>query len=826
MRASTRLKWIFYSLFLLADTSDAFAQIEKKEIRAKRIQTPPKIDGQLDDDVWKQVESATDFYQYKPFNDRRASLRTDVFLTYDNSAIYIAAKMHDPFPDSILTELGTRDADMDMNADKFSIDISPFNDGVNGFTFLVSASGVQTDINRSSRSRRGFGRSSRGDYNWDAVWDSEVEINSEGWNVEIEIPYTALRFPETEVQQWGINFWRDIRRLDEQSSWNFVDREIRNQMNFLGTLNGIVGVKPPLRLSLTPYVSTYLQKSASSSEYQNTFNGGMDLKWGINESYTLDLTLIPDFGQVRSDEKVLNLSPYEVRFDENRQFFTEGTELFQRADIFYSRRIGSEPIGYEDVEDDIAENEEIIENPVETRMINATKISGRNAKGFAVGFLNAMTTDTNAKIQNVETGEERQILTQPFTNYNILVFDQSLKNNSYISLINTNTLMNKIGYSVNVTGTEIRLNDKSNLYGFRGEGAVSQHYFDIDKNSFGYKYDISVGKFGGQIQYSLNRELVSDTYDQNDLGYMRRNNEIENQARFDYNIFQPFGKFLSIRNGLRFEYNQLYNPKEFTEMSIALFSSATFTNRFNIMIYPRYKPVGEKDFYEPRVDGRFFKIDKSFSLFSRFSTDERRRFALTGGIDFEKVFSEHDQAEYTLELMPRLRVNDKLNFSLGAEYRERNNDLGYLEDFGVDSVFFGKRQVTTWIYTVNANYIFTSTISLGFDLRHYWSRVMYEDNYYFLNANGSLSKTELDFAKDDINYNAFTIDMVFKWNFAPGSWLTAVWKNIVDAEGPVTNNYFHNVDNMFRQDQVNSISLKLLYYIDYQLITKALSKGR
>ena len=820
MQLGNLAKWMIYSLFFIAGTDDISAQIPRREIQASRIQTPPKINGLLHDEAWQQVEAATDFYQYKPFNDRKASFKTDVYVTYDNNAIYIAAKMHDPFPDSILTELGVRDADMDMNADKFSIDISPFNDGVNGFTFLVSASGVQTDINRSSRSRRGFGRNSRGDYNWDAVWDSHVTIDSEGWNVEMEIPYTALRFPKNDIQEWGINFWRDIRRKDEQSSWNFVDREIRNQMNFLGTLTGIIGVKPPLRLSLSPYVSAYLQKSATSSEYQTTFNGGMDLKWGINESYTLDMTLIPDFGQVKSDEKVLNLSPYEVRFDENRQFFTEGTELFQRADLFYSRRIGSEPIGYDDVEDTLEDSEEIIENPVETRMLNATKLSGRNGKGFAVGVLNAMTTDSHAKIRHSETEQEREVLTQPFTNYNILVLDQSLKNNSYVSLINTNTLMNKIGYVANVTGTEIRLNDKSNLYGFRGEGALSQHYYDFGRNSLGYKYDISVGKFGGKIQYSLNRELVSDTYDQNDLGYMRRNNEIENQARFDYNIFQPFSKFLSFRNGLRFEYNQLYKPREFTELSIGLFSNATFVNRFDIFIYSRYRPLGEKDYYEPRVDGRFFKLDKSFSIFSRFSSDERKSIAFSGGFDIEKVFSQFGQTEYSFEATPRFRINDKLNFSLGIEYFERKNDLGYVEDFGIDSVFFGKRNSQTWIYLVNANYIFTNRISLGFDLRHYWSRVKYDEQYFFLNDNGSLSESELNFDKEDINYNAFTIDMVFKWNFAPGSWLTAVWKNIVDAEGIMINNYFDNVESMFKENQVNSVSLKLLYYIDYQMVTK------
>lgn len=809
---------------LMVQGNFLLAQIERKALIATRIETPPKIDGTLDDEAWQNANPASDFNQYRPYNDRGASFPTQVYLVYDDNAIYIGAKLYDPNPDSILTELGIRDADDEMNADKFSIDLSPFNDGVNGFTFKVSASGVQTDINRSSTGRRGGGRRSSGDINWDAVWESDVTINDDGWIVEIEIPYSALRFPKKDIQEWGINFWRDIRRLDEFSSWNFADREVRNQMNYLGVLKGIEGVKPPLRLSLYPYVSGYLQKSASHSDFQQTLNGGMDLKWGINESFTLDMTLIPDFGQVKSDDKILNLSPYEVRYDENRQFFTEGTELFQRANLFYSRRVGSEPIGYDDVEDELEPSEEIIENPTETRMINATKISGRTGKGLGIGFLNAMTTDTYAKVQNMETGEVREVLTQPFTNYNILVADQTLKNNSYISFINTNTLMNEIGYTANVTGTELRLNDKSNLYSLRGEFAVSQQYYAEEETNLGYKYDVRIGKTGGKIQYGLSRELVSDTYDQNDIGYLRRNNEIENQVSFDYNIYEPFGKFLSFSSGVNLEYNQLYNPREFTEFNIGLDGRATFVNRLSVFFFSRFSPLGEKDFYEPRVDGRFFKLDNSFFIFSRISTDDRKKIALSGDLRIGKVFSEYEQGEYGIEIVPRFRVNDKLNFSLGVEYMNSKNDLGYVEDYGVDSVFFGMRQSTTWIYRLNANYIFTNKISLGFDLRHYWSRVKYEDQYYFLNEDGSLSEIDHDFQEEDINYNAFTIDMVFKWNFAPGSWLTAVWKNTVDADGEMIDDYFDNVESMFRQNQINSVSLKLLYYIDYQQVRKSFRK--
>ena len=812
-------------LFLSIVPTILHGQIERKELTAMRIETSPRIDGYLDDEVWMSANEARDFYQYIPYNDRSPSLPTIVKVLYDDNAIYIGAKLFDPEPDSILTQLGIRDADSRINADQFYIDINPFNDGVNGFTFKVSASGVQTDINRAGRGSR-FGPPSRtrGDPAWDAVWESKVRLIEDGWTVEIKIPYSALRFPKKDVQEWGINFWRDLRRYTELSSWNFVDREVRNQMNYLGILKGINGVTPPLRLAFYPYISGYLEKSTGETGWSRTFNGGMDMKWGINESFTMDVTLIPDFGQVKTDEKILNLTPYEVRYTERRQFFTEGTELFQRADVFYSRRIGSEPIGYEELEDQLESTEVIKENPVTTRMINATKISGRNQKGLGVGFLNAMTAASHAKVSDTITNIDRSILTQPFTNYNILVFDQSLPNNSYASLINTNTLMENIGYCANVTGTEFRLYDKSNMYGIRGEFAVSQQYYRDDDNIFGHKYDLRIGKFGGKIQYALVRELVSDTYDQNDLGYLRRNNEIETQAQFDYNIFQPFGKFLSFGVGTNVDILQLYNPREFTELVVGLDSRAMFVNRFSIFMRGEYSPLGRKDFYEPRVEGRYYKTDDAIQLFSRLNTDRRKRLAFMGGFRYEQIFDEYDQREFGVEIIPNFRMNDRMDFSVGLEYRERKNNIGYVLDLGVDSVYFGRRNSPTWTTTIQANYMFTNTVSLGFDLRHYWSRVAYDGTYFFLNPDGSLTEIENGIHADDINYNAFTIDMVFKWNFAPGSWLTAVWKNIVDAEGNLTNNYFDNVDYMFSENQVNSVSIKLLYYLDYQYIKNTFSK--
>ena len=334
----------------------------KKEVSAYRIQTPPKIDGVLDEKLWDNLSPAKEFIMTEPYNGKleRITEKTEVLIAYDDNAIYFGVKLFDKNAHLILEEFGARD-DKNKNADMFEIWLNPFNDGINQFNFGVTAAGVQFD---------GIFNGQSLDMNWNSVWQSEVIKNNKGWFIEMKIPYSAIRFPSKDVQEWGLNMVRGIRRYREFYSWNFVDIEQEIKSNQDGTLVGIKNISPPVRLSFNPYTSLYLENYEKESE--TYVNGGLDLKYGISENFTLDMTLIPDFGQTRSDDYVLNTSPYEIRYNENRPFFTEGVELFNKAGLFYSRRIGQVP----NIE--IAEDEDVINNPSSIGILNATKISGRN----------------------------------------------------------------------------------------------------------------------------------------------------------------------------------------------------------------------------------------------------------------------------------------------------------------------------------------------------------------------------------------------------------------------------------------------------------------
>lgn len=788
----------------------------KQTIEIKKVEQGPKIDGILDDDIWVNAPVAKDFIQYEPYNGHTPSLPTEVKILYDNNAIYFAAIMYDHSPDSIFKDLGVRDDYTSLNSDLFTVIISTFNDGVNASEFMVSASGIQSDVKHNGNSE---------DKNWDAVWESVANITEEGWIVEMKIPYSALRFSKQDKQVWGVHFMRHIRRYREWSSWNFIDNQVQGKINQMGEMSGIENIKPPLRLSVTPYVSAYLEKNAETDKWGNNFNAGMDLKWGINQSFTLDMILIPDFGQVQSDDEVLNLSPYEVRYSEKRQFFTEGTELFSKGNIFYSRRIGGKPKNAYNVYDHLDSNQVVTSNPLETNLINATKVSGRTRSGLGIGFFNAMTGAVDAEIKDTISEETEHYRTQGFTNYSMIVLDQTLKNNSFISLANTNVLHAEENYNANVTATEFRIMNKENSYQIAGSGAVSQHY--TDSTALGHKYNIEVAKTSGRFLFELKHIIESDTYDPNDMGYIQKNNEATWDAEFQYNIKQPFWRLLEWNNEISFYYTSLYKPREYSGFNINARIHATFKNHLSVGFFGLVRPFNRYDFFEPRVDGWKLELPKNYFFSGWISTDYSKKLAFSFRLEAWQSLDD-EQYGYEYGIGPRFRMNDKWLLTYNFYLNNSLNTYGYVDNYsditGNDVIVMGNRDRSTLVNMFNSSYIFSNKASLSFRMRHYWSRVEYTDFHQLL-PNGKLTPSigyDTYGNSADLNYNAFTIDMKYLWRFAPGSELSLVWKNAIYTNGnDIINNFVDNLDNTFAASQINSISLKILYYLDYQYLMKS-----
>jgi hypothetical protein len=817
------MRWLLIHGFLsflifFVSTYVIFSQSARKEVEAVRCAYPPKIDGSLDDEIWKSAAPAKDFIQYNPYNGKPPSQPTKVRILYDDRALYVGAMMYDSAPDSILRELGERDDD-NINADFFTIDIVPYDDGMNAFEFKVAASGTESETKYAANYR---------DSNWNPIWKSAVEINDSGWTAEIEIPFAALRFPKKEVQTWGMNMWRNVRRHREFSTWNYVDNKMDGVFNQSGRLTGIRNIKPPLRLFFIPYVAGYTEKAAESNKWGYSYNYGMDMKLGLSESFTLDMTLIPDFGQVQSDDRIVNLSPFEVYYQERRPFFTEGTELFDRGNIFYSRRIGGTPDNYWYVQEKYGEdsNFTIKENPDETQLLNAIKISGRNMKGTAIGVFNAVNANTHAYIID-STETEQKILTHPASNYNMFVFDQNLKNNSYISIYNTNVYRGRGNTVANVSGTEFEIRNKRDMYALSGRANISQQYMAHGAPEYGFLYDLEVEKTSGNFRYSLSHDAQNETYEINDMGFNLRNNKFEFGLQTEYNIYDPAGSIVNMFNTFYSNYNMLYAPREYVSVNMGYMNRTTFSNYLTAGFNWDASPFESHNYFEARVPGRMVKYPAAVYWGAFLSPDYRKRFVvdLRGGY---WASNKYGQSGYNFTIKPRMRFSDRLSMTLDLDYDMDWNDLGYVTDstaYGVDWIIFGTRDIRRLESTIDIKYIFTKNIALSLRARHYWITLIHRD-YFDLEQDGGLQQAAYE-GKHDFLVNAFNVDMVFRWTFAPGSELLFVYKNNIFSESEETAvNYFENIRYTFDSPFGNSFSIKVLYYFDYQLLKRKKRPGQ
>jgi len=795
---------IVFVLVLLSSADFLYSQAPKNLYVAKRITEAPNIDGFIGEEVWDIADVDSVAIQYTPYNKKKATERTIFRILYDDKALYVAVILYDN-PDSILTGLGRRDDAFDMNSDQVIIDIGPYNDGINSFSFMVSSSGVQSDFKNYFNTR---------DLSWDAVWISKARILERGWVVELKIPYSAIRFSRNLFQVWSLNVFRLVKRKEETSSWNFVDRDIVGITNQAGELIGIENIKAPLRLSATPWATPYLDKEPNESNWSNYYKAGLDLKYGINQAYTLDASILPDFGQVNYDDIVLNITPYETKYPEYRQFFSDGAEMFSKANVFYSRRVALIPEKYLAVRDNLNNNEILSENPFNLDIVSAVKVTGRNSKKFGLGVVHAISKPSFATIVDTINGTSREFETQSFTNYNVIAFDKLLENNSFISLINTNLAQDNMDYIANVTGSEFRFSNRDNSYAISGSAALSQLHDTINGTELGYKTNFYFDKTSGKFQFRVGNEIISLKYNQNDMGYLPYVNEVSSFSRFDYNIFEPFWEVLSWKSSIEFRYGNLYQPQSFTDFIITLNSEVLFSNQFSYALGGFWRPLGNHDYYEAREPGKVFKKAQSWSAWTKVGTDPRKLFSVNLMYTYWGNKTNLGMIWHTIGLAPFVRIQSRFQIGLNLFYDKFNNSIGHVYTLN-DSIFMGKRDLETFSNTLSILYSFTNKAWLNLKVRHYWSTARY-NKYYTLNALGKLEAADNYPLSADKNFQMLNLDFAIKWEFAPGSQLSFVWKNLFTQNGyPASVDYFETMNGMFNSPHYNNFSIRFLYYLDF-----------
>ncbi len=413
-----------------------------REVTAVRAVAAPVIDGRLDDPVWQTAPPVSGFVQRDPDEGAPATEETRVRIAYDDGALYVAGHLLDRDPQAIVRQLSRRDASVE--ADGFVVYLDAHNDKLTGAQFAVSAAGVQRDALIYNDSFL--------DSTWDAVWESAVATGPDGWTVEMRIPLSQLRFPKADRYTWGINVQRIIQRRNEADWLQLVRKNESGLASRMARLDGIEGIHPSSTLQLRPYATArgeFIRPAAGSpfNDGSRAFaSGGLDLKYGVSSSLTLDAAFNPDFGQVEVDPAVVNLTQFETFFEERRPFFTEGAKVFgnfgksgasetwgffrPEPTLFYSRRIGRAP--------QVTASGTFVDAPAYTTILGAAKLVGRTKSGWTIGALEAVTGRERADVSNGVTTARPDV--EPLTNYGVFRAQRELGRRGAIGILGTSVV--------------------------------------------------------------------------------------------------------------------------------------------------------------------------------------------------------------------------------------------------------------------------------------------------------------------------------------------------------------------------------------------------
>lgn len=793
------------NFFLLILLISSIGIAQKKTLQTKFTNEKITIDGKFDEEVWKTAEICKDFVSYQPDNGNPEpnDKKTEVKIVYDNNAIYIAATMYDD-PTKILKEFSLRD---DFgSADFFGVLINGFNDGQQDFRFFVSASNGQADCQASENDGE--------DFSWDAIWESKSRIIENGWVVEMKLPYAALRFSPSQKQIWGLNFMREVRRDRQKYTWNFIDNKKGTFIQQAGILEGIENIKTPTRLFFLPYTSYYLNGDAKNKT-KGTLKGGMDIKYGINDAFTLDAVLIPDFGQTALDQKILNLGPFEQQLNENRTFFTEGTDLFSKGGLLYSRRIGGAPSKYAETNT----NEKILQEPTTVGLLNALKISGRTKNGLGIGILNAVTENTYARIQDTITGVIRKELIEPLANFNVLVMDKRFRKNSSISFINTNVTRNGEFRDANVSALTWDLKTKANTFGLNGNATYSYLNQNLDHTT-GFRGGLEFNKTSGKHRFGVGSELYTKDFDSNDLGINFQSNYYSFYGNFNYRILQPTKTFnsFSVRTNIYSEFNKETNKLQSgnnNNIQTNINASDKGNNYYAMGI--NINPFKGYDYYSPQTDGRFVIQPSQVGGWLFVSTNFNKKFAFDLNPYFN-LTSQKSRSGFGISFEPRYRFSDKFSIIYKFNYGQDKNDKGFTKNIGND-IIFARRDNIDFTNSISGKYSINSQMNINLLIRHYWR---YSENFefYSLNPEGDLSNYYKPIAPQNRDFSTWNFDLSYVWWFAPGSQISILLRN--NAENKLRNLTDINKDGVSNlksllNNQVlsNSFSISLRYFIDY-----------
>jgi hypothetical protein len=869
MKIYSAFKWIFFLLpfivhsqnekyTLSTDSLVNFHASNRRVYPAVRTVDRPRIDGKLNDNCWvNEGIWQGDFIQQNPNQGRPPSQKTEVKILYDDDNLYIALKCHDNEPEKISPLMGRRD-DF-TSGDIAGVALDTYFDKQTAFEFNVTAAGQKVDLTHLG--------AYLWDTNWNAVWDGKVAIEDSMWTIEMRIPFSQLRFSNQKEQVWGMHIWRWIDRLDEEDQWKLIPIDAPAMVYIFGELSGIRDIPPKRHFEVMPYLAARYQKGGNQTD---RLGYGLDGKAALSSNFTLDYTVLPDFGQVEADPSVLDLSTYEVFYDEKRPFFLEGNSILDYSIgndmLFYSRRIGHSP----SYEPPIDATKSSLAMPAGTSILNALKVTGKNKKGFSTGIINSMTSKEYAEITTGETRIKEAV--EPFSDYFIGRIKQDLNHgNTVIGGMVTSTFRSIKDENLQflpdkalVGGIDILHHWKNRMFvvNIKSFGSYlhgtkeaitklqtsPRHLYQRDDADYlspdllatsmsGWGGQLMGGKQSGKFRATGTLNWRSPGIDLNDLGYLRDADLITQRIDLKYQVNEPKGI-------LRSYYYSIIQRHDWT------FGGENINDNFNLHAFYKFKNMwdvhldgvrnlGKLDTRQLR-GGPALRIDPYYNGEIFMQTNSNKKIFLGAGVN--KKWVDRNVAgsiDYTFYLQWKLSNSFAITSRTNFEKLTDNNQ--YVTQTLVGSnvrYIIGKLDRTTLYTTLRAEYFISPELSLQFYGSPYASTGKYvglykvTDSYahkpqnrygnlktvalingkYYLDENND-GKSDFYIWNPDFNFQEFRSNFVFRWEYKAGSTMYLVWSHNRSAyESQYNSSILDSFGGITRIKPDNIFMLKFSYW--------------
>lgn len=851
------------------------AATPRRIYETKRTEHPPKVDGRLDDSCWDAVPWATDFTEWEPDAGKPPSQQTRFKILYDNAALYIAYRAEDSDPARIASRLARRDW---FPGDWVEINIDSRKDGRTGYSFTSSVSGTRGDEFISSDGDNWDG-------SWDPIWDLKTQVDSTGWAAEARIPLSQLRFKGAAEQTWGIQVQRRLFREEERSLWQPKTREETGWVSRFGELRGLTGLQAPRRIELFPYAVGRTERF--TREPGNPFATGTDSKAavgvdgkaGVLGDLTLDFTVNPDFGQVEADPSEVNLSAFETFFSEKRPFFIEGRNIlnlqiapsiaggnFTQDNLFYSRRIGRRPAHFPDLGEG-----EFAQSPENSSILGAAKLTGKTAGGLSLGLLESATAREHAHVAG--PGGRRDATVEPFTNYFVGRVQQDWRQgNDQLGAMVTSVnrrlddpALEFLHRSAVAGGVDLfhRWNDRHwylalNAMGSRVAGEpraliatqrASARYFQRPDNTeatldstrtalAGHAGSFRFGHSQGQgLRFETGVAWRSPGFEINDIGFLRRADEVNQFGWAGYSIRKPFGAFRT----LSINTNQWANwdfGGTLLSRQVNANSNAQFKNNWSMGIGGTHA-LGDVVSNTELRGGPAMRIPGTTDLNVWINSDSRKR--VHGEIGTYVSWGD-DQSQRLAEVWcgPTIQPSNALSISTHLNFTHNRDDLQYVtraDMAGSPRYLFGRLDQKTLSLSFRVDYTLLPNLTLQYygapfvsagrysrfrritkpraeaydDRAHVFSgaEIAGSDASYAVDETGD-GLPDYGFDNPDFNVRDFNSNLVARWEFQPGSLLYLVWSQA--RSGFVPNGLFsarQDLDALFDVQPHNVFLVKI-----------------